>query len=80
MFNSSSRVRKRRNLSDTLALALISLWENTMNTHVGLVASLKNTCVCVVDQDASIVSERSVVSDPEAIAIYAQSCLNTPRV
>jgi transposase len=39
-----------------------------MNTYVGLDVSLKNTSVCVVDQDGSIVSEGSVVSDPEAIA------------
>ena len=41
-----------------------------MNTYVGLDVSLKNTSVCVVDQDGSIVSEGSVVSDPEAIATY----------
>jgi transposase len=43
-----------------------------MNTYVGLDVSLKNTSVCVVDQDGSIVSEGSVVSDPEAIATYVQ--------
>lgn len=43
-----------------------------MNTYVGLDVSLKNTSVCVVDQDGSIVSEGSVVSDPDAIATYVQ--------
>lgn len=43
-----------------------------MNTYVGLDVSLKSTSVCVVDQDGSIVSEGSVVSDPDAIATYVQ--------
>lgn len=43
-----------------------------MNTYVGLDVSLKNTSVCVVDQDGSIVAMKSVASDPEAIATYVQ--------
>ena len=43
-----------------------------MNTYVGLDVSLKNTSVCVVDEDGLIVSEGSVDSDPEVIAAYVQ--------
>jgi len=49
-----------------------------MNTYVGLDVSLKNTSICVVDQEGSIISQGSVASDPEVIADYVQD--NAPMI
>ena len=44
-----------------------------MEHYVGLDVSLKETAICVVDRSGRIVSERTVASDPEAIAAFVMS-------
>jgi len=44
-----------------------------MDSYVGLDVSLKETSVCVVDGDGGILSEATVISEPEAIANYIKS-------
>lgn len=41
-----------------------------MELYVGLDVSLKETSICVVDRDGAIVSEKTVLSEPQAIADY----------
>jgi transposase len=41
-----------------------------MNVYVGLDVSLRNTSICVVDQDGSTVTEKTVFSNPDAIAEF----------
>jgi transposase len=44
-----------------------------MEHYVGLDVSLKETAICVVDRSGRIVSEKTVASDPEAIAAFVMS-------
>lgn len=44
-----------------------------MEHYVGLDVSLKETAICVVDRSGRIVSEKTVASDPEAIAAFVIS-------
>ncbi len=41
-----------------------------MELYVGMDVSLKQTSICVVDGNGEIVSEGTVISEPEAIAEY----------
>jgi len=41
-----------------------------MELYVGLDVSLKETSICVMDRNGTIVAEGSVISEPEAIASY----------
>lgn len=41
-----------------------------MEHYVGLDVSLKMTAICVVDSAGKVLSEGSVTSDPEAIAVH----------
>jgi transposase len=43
-----------------------------MEHYVGLDVSLKKTAICVVDGTGKVVSEGSVISDPEAIAMFIE--------
>lgn len=44
-----------------------------MELYVGLDVSLKQTAICVVDGNGKIISERMVVSDPDAIADFVRA-------
>ncbi len=44
-----------------------------MELYVGLDVSLKETSICVVDRDGTIMAEGTVISEPEAIASYLAS-------
>ncbi len=41
-----------------------------MELYVGLDVSLKETSICVVDGNGTIVSEGTVISEPSAIAAF----------
>ncbi len=41
-----------------------------MELYVGMDVSLKETSICVVDDNGEIVSEGTVISEPEAIAEF----------
>ncbi len=43
-----------------------------MELYVGLDVSLKETSICVVDRDGTIVAESTVLSDPDSIADYLE--------
>jgi transposase len=47
--------------------------ETGMELYVGLDVSLKQTAICVVDGSGKIISERMVVSDPDAITDFVQA-------
>jgi hypothetical protein len=47
--------------------------ETGMELYVGLDVSLKQTAICVVDGNGKIISERMVVSDPDAIADFVRA-------
>jgi len=44
-----------------------------MKYYVGLDVSVKETSVCIVNQDGDIITEKSVLSEPNSIAQYLQS-------
>jgi len=44
-----------------------------MKYYVGLDVSIKETSVCIVNQDGDILAEKSVLSEPKNIAQYLQS-------
>ena len=46
-----------------------------MEPYVGMVVSLKETSICVVDGSGEIVSEATVISEPVAIAELRPSSL-----
>ena len=41
-----------------------------MESYVGMDVSLKETSICVVDGNGRILSEATVISEPEVIANY----------
>jgi transposase len=47
--------------------------ETGMELYVGLDVSLKQTAICVVDGNGKIISERMVVSDPDAITDFVRA-------
>jgi transposase len=47
--------------------------ETGMEFYVGLDVSLKQTAICVVDGSGKIISERMVVSDPDAITDFVRA-------
>ena len=44
-----------------------------MERYVGMDVSLKETSICVVDDDGEIVSEGTVISEPPAIAAFIRA-------
>ncbi len=44
-----------------------------MELYVGMDVSLKETSICVVDDNGEIVSEGTVISEPEAIAEFIRA-------
>ena len=44
-----------------------------MELYVGMDVSLKETSICVVDGNGEIVSEGTVISEPEAIAEFIKA-------
>ena len=44
-----------------------------MELYVGMDVSLKETSICVVDGNGEIVTEGTVLSEPEAIAEFAKT-------
>ena len=44
-----------------------------MKYYVGLDVSLKETSVCIIDQDGAFIKEGSVLTEPEAIAGFLKS-------
>lgn len=44
-----------------------------MELYVGLDVSLKQAAICIVDGSGKIISERMVVSDPDAIAEFVRA-------
>ncbi len=44
-----------------------------MELYVGMDVSLKETSICVVDGSGKIVSERTVISEPSAIAEFVKA-------
>ncbi len=44
-----------------------------MELYVGMDVSLKETSICVVDGSGEIVSEGTVISEPEAIAAFIKT-------
>ena len=54
--------------------------DKAAKTYAGLDVSLKETAICVVDDTAKIVFERSVATDPQVIAKSSQSTLSALRV
>ncbi len=49
-----------------------------MELYVGLDVSLKETSICVVDGKGEIVSERTVISEPAAIAAFIKAKAKNP--
>ncbi len=44
-----------------------------MKLYVGMDVSLKETSICVVDDNGDIVSEGTVISDPPALAAFIKA-------
>ena len=44
-----------------------------MELYVGMDVSLKETAICVVDDDGKIVCEGTVISQPEALAAFIKT-------
>ncbi len=44
-----------------------------MERYVGMDVSLKETWICVVDDDGEIQCEGTVISEPEAIAAFIEA-------
>ncbi len=52
-----------------------------MELYVGMDASLKETSICVVDDDGEIQCEGTVISEPEAIAGFIKTnAVNAKRI
>src|SRR5688572_11902548 len=57
-------------VGDPPQASISSLWRTAMKHYVGLDVAMKETAICIVDEQRRIVREGRAASEPEAIAAF----------